>query len=398
TDENDTPLPGVTVQILNTTWGNITDPSGVFTITEVPYGTYTLSANFTGYNTQIQTIEIQNQAVTINFTLQESTQRLGEVIVSAQKREESLQKTPVAVTTADAPRIEQLQVNGMNEIGRLVPNTFTFDDGPGIFSVVATRGVATIDSNPIVGIYLDGVPIFNTTSFFSTLSDVERIEVLRGPQGTLYGRNSLGGVINITTQSATNETKSFVRAGYGNYNQYELSAGLNTPIIQNRLFMRLSGYTTGREGYIENELLGNSDMHGRSTYGGNLRLAFLPGNRWSYSLISNNEYREAYAFAFLGGFGATSALTDSLKEANPYSVSLNTNGLYKTLSSNNAFKASFSGNTFNFDAVGAFQLTRLIVEDEDVDYSPLVLNTRDFNDDDYTLSGEFRLSSVKEEK
>ncbi|RKU35653.1 TonB-dependent receptor, partial [Candidatus Poribacteria bacterium] len=110
---------------------------------------------------------------------------LPTLTVTAQKREEVLQKVPIAVASIDSTKTEELQISNINEIGRISPNLKAYDDGAGLFPLIASRGLFTIDEVPVVGVYVDDVPLFTTTSFPTLLTDIERIEVLRGPQGTL---------------------------------------------------------------------------------------------------------------------------------------------------------------------------------------------------------------------
>ncbi|MGD1842354.1 MAG: TonB-dependent receptor [Thermonemataceae bacterium] len=397
-DEQGISLPGVTVQILNTSWGAITNGEGNFTIAEVPAGKYTLSASFIGYGTRFQEIQLQGQSITVNFELQTSAQQLGEIVISAQKREERLQKVPLSVTAINAEKIEQLQISNVNELGRITPNFQVYDDGGSAFPLVAMRGITTIDNTPIVGMYVDDVPLFNIGSFPTYFNDIERIEILKGPQGTLYGRNSIGGVINVVSKKPTNYTTGFVTAGYGNLNQYDFQAGLSLPIVKDKLFARINGGATGRDGYVENTF-DNTELLGREVYAGNLRLTFLPNNYWSFTLNAGVENRENIAYALIGGFGATGQVIDSLVANHPYETRQNTNGIYSTDTYNNAFKAGYDGNNFSFDAITAFQMTNLSRSNDDFDFSELAIQEVLLQEEDlYTISQELRIASNTERR
>ena len=242
--------------------------------------------------------------------------------VTAQKREELLQKVPIAVASIDSTKTEALQITNINEVGRISPNFKSYDDGGGVFPMIASRGIFTIDEVPVVGVYVDDVPLFNTSSFPSILADIERIEVLRGPQGTLYGRNTLAGAINVITKHPTNETKGFASFGYGNLNQIEASAGVSTALIEDKLFARISGSSTLRDGYIENTFLDTENLLEYEQYGGNLRLTYLPGSTQSLSFNTALEQREVNAYAFVGGFGVFGKDIEALRRDSPYQVAL----------------------------------------------------------------------------
>src|SRR5690606_24934348 len=118
-----------------------------------------------------------------------------------------------------------------------------------------------------------------------------RIEVLRGPQGTLYGRNAMGGVINIITRKPGNNTSGFAELTLGNFNQQRYNIGLRAPIIKNRLFAGGSLMYQKRNGFYKNEYLGNSYDH-QSTITGNYYLRFLANEKWSFNLnVKHNEVR-----------------------------------------------------------------------------------------------------------
>ena len=390
-DGRGNPVMNVNVNVLNTNFGTSTDTGGEFAFEALPIGQYTIAFSAVGYALKTVNIPVHQGIANLDVALKEEILKLGEVVVQAQKRQQELQKVPLAVSFLNAEQVASLQIQNMTEIGRVSPNLVSLDDGGGFLPLIASRGIATIDNVPVVGVYVDDVPLFNIASFLSSMTDVQSIEVLRGPQGTLYGRNSLAGVINITTRPTGNTTKGFVTAGYGNLNQYELNGVISTPLVKEKLFLRFGANVTGRDGYIENELLGTGDLYAREVYGGNLRLSYIPSTDWYFTLSSNNEYREVTAYAFLMGSGVE---LDSIKDSNPYRFSLNTEGPYKTFSSNNAFKASYGGKKFNFDAITALQYTATDRENEDLDFTALEARSRTIDVDNFTLSEEIRLSSV----
>ncbi len=158
---------------------------------------------------------------------------LDEVIVTARKREESLQDMGMSVSALDATEIEDSFARDISDLASMSPNLIIDDtsQGPGGVAAIFMRGigVAEVESSfdPAVGVVVDGVFLGKQSGSITKLLDIERIEVLRGPQGTLFGRNSIGGVINITRAQPTGELGGTVRGSYGNYDRFELDGMLN---------------------------------------------------------------------------------------------------------------------------------------------------------------------------
>ena len=201
---------------------------------------------------QTKDIEKSVKQDTIKYHSNVIDLKLEEVIITAQKREELLQKAPLSVSIFNKKDIEQFGFQKINEISGLVPNLYSAEPGDER-NVTSLRGISTTSYDPTVATYIDGVNQFNLDTVIPVLCDVERIEVLRGPQGTLYGRNAMGGVINIITKQPTNETGGFAELSLGNYNQSRVAFGVRTPFVKNKLFAGASILYQGRDGYYSND-------------------------------------------------------------------------------------------------------------------------------------------------
>lgn len=325
---------------------------------------------------------------------EEETVTLPTLTVTAQKREEVLQKVPIAVASIDSTKTEELQIGNINEIGRISPNLKSYDDGGGLYPMIVSRGIFTIDEVPVVGVYVDDIPLFNTSSFPTLLTDIERIEVLRGPQGTLYGRNTLAGAINVITKHPTNQTKGFASFGYGNLNQIEASGGISLPLIEDKLFARLSGGSNFRNGYIENTFLNTNNLLEYGEYGVNLRLTYLPSPKLSLSLNTSLAQREIDDYALVGGFGATGKDLNALRDNSPYQVAYNVQGIIDSLISNNALKVNYETDSLSIKSITSLQHTDSRSDKGDFDFTPADIATReDLSRDITTLSEEIRVSS-----
>jgi iron complex outermembrane recepter protein len=156
------------------------------------------------------------------------------VEVTAQKRVQSLVEVPINVNTIDRDNIEKVRIEQVRDVMGYVPNMDIKEQVPGAIPVVTIRGVGLDDfsstNSPAAGIYVDQVPLTSLALMSFDLYDMERIEVLKGPQGTLYGRNSNAGAINVITARASLDHEGYLRAGYGSYDAKDLEGAYNLPL------------------------------------------------------------------------------------------------------------------------------------------------------------------------
>jgi len=164
------------------------------------------------------------------------TAGLEEMVVTAQKREQSLQDTPVAVSAFSKDAIEQQRINDVKDLNGLVPNVqFAASPSSTTGSTVAIRGAVTTNPaptwEPTVGMYVDGVFIGKVLGGIFEVADLERVEVLRGPQGSLYGKNTVGGAINFVTRKPSGELSGELTGGVGNEGYWRAHGSIDTPAI-----------------------------------------------------------------------------------------------------------------------------------------------------------------------
>ena len=227
-----------------------------------------------------------------------SSALLEEIVVTARKREENLQDTPIAMSafTGDA-----LDFRGITEIGKLdqfVPNlvlneSTTYSNVTN--AAVYIRGIGQNDFTPVidpgVGIYVDGVYLGRSVGAVLDIVDVERVEVLRGPQGTLFGRNTIGGAITLSSRKPDGEFGGKVDVKYGTDDRFNVRGSVNIPLTD-KFFARLSAATFNQDGYVtrvaDGEDLGDQDV---VALRGALR--WLPNDKldinWSVDYSSENE-------------------------------------------------------------------------------------------------------------
>ena len=180
---------------------------------------------------------------------------LDTIVVTAQKRAQDAQDVPIALTAVSNDYIESRNISSIESLSALAPN-LKVEQTPGNSTAaqIAIRGGVTINPaltwEPTVGIYVDGVYFGKTQGSIFDVADIERIEVLRGPQGTLYGRNTLAGAVNIITKKPTGEFGGRIEGGYGNYDSYFVKGSLDLPQI-GPFKIKASGMIRERDGIID---------------------------------------------------------------------------------------------------------------------------------------------------
>ncbi len=177
------------------------------------------------------------------------------VVVTSRYREESVQTTPLAITAMSAADLEEKSIENVEDIGQFVPNAF-FRENVGNYgptSTIGLRGVNQQDFSyafePAVGLYVDNVYHGTLTGSDMDLLDLQRIEVLRGPQGTLFGKNSLGGAIRLITRKPEGEGAGLIQGAVGDYDLYELRGSYDFTLVPDRIFARVSALGKTRDGY-----------------------------------------------------------------------------------------------------------------------------------------------------
>ena len=182
---------------------------------------------------------------------------VDEIIVTARQRSESLQDAPVTVTALTETQLERIGVSSISDYASLVPNLFLVETQNSTFSFPNIRGITqSRNLDPSVAIVVDGVLSTSPIALSQELFDVQQIEVYKGPQGALYGRNAIGGAINITTKKPSNEFEGLLKLEYGNGKSGKAQAVVSGPIIEDQLYARGAISFRDSEGVRENVTLG----------------------------------------------------------------------------------------------------------------------------------------------
>jgi len=203
--------------------------------------------------------------------------QLDEIIVRAQKKEQSIQTVPVAVTAFDAGALESLQIEQFSDLQFNAPS-LQFNQAFFGGTNVTIRGIGTLltaaSSESGVGIHINEMPVITSRIFEQEFTDIGSIEVLRGPQGTLFGRTATGGTVNIYTATPTDEYELWGNAQYGNYKQRKFEVGFNIP-LSDYVQVRASGLHLKRDGFLEN-IASDQDFDTRDMYTLRGALRILP--------------------------------------------------------------------------------------------------------------------------
>ncbi len=224
-------------------------------------------------------IRVAVAAVLAGVSTQGFTQQLEEVVVTAERRELSLQDTPISVMAFSAETMELKGIETIDDVSTFTPNLdikgsrFSGNNDP-TWQIRGLSGGGGTTGERAVGLYVDGVFVPRTTGPFLNMLDVERIEILRGPQGTLFGRNSTGGAIRIFTKRPGPEQEAYIKLGLGNFQRQDFSFMYNAP-ISDRFRIRAQAASLSEEGYIKR---GPQKLGGEDDIIGRLQFAILPSD------------------------------------------------------------------------------------------------------------------------
>ncbi|QIB67015.1 TonB-dependent receptor [Kineobactrum salinum] len=245
----------------------------------------------TGLPYSMATLTVLSMGAPATLAQPESGLQLEEVMVTAQRREQSLQDVPIQVAAFSDQAIQDAGISTTEDFINLVPNVGLDDSFTYLNTLVTVRGVAQINNaDSPVAIIIDGVPQNNQKQFKMNLFDVERIEVLKGPQGALYGRNAIGGAINIITRAPGEEVNGFAQVRYGEGSLVEVTGGFTAP-ISDKVGLRLAGLYKEDDGRLDNDFLGEKVDYVDKDYNVRARLTVEPSD-WLYAdfRIAYNEF------------------------------------------------------------------------------------------------------------
>jgi len=222
-----------------------------------------------------------------------ASQALDEVIVTARKREENLQALPQAINALQSDQLEAAQVNNLQNLQNIIPNV-TIGNGASIGAANTLNAVVRGIGNeaafaPGVGVYVDDVYLATANGAILDVYDVERIEVLKGPQGNLYGRNTIGGAIRYITRDPSDQLRAFAQEKIGSFNLRNTTGGVSGPLIDNLLYGSVALTRKQQDGFQRN--LGDGRHYGSvDTWAGRASLKLTPSDTFTVKWVSDYLY------------------------------------------------------------------------------------------------------------
>ena len=297
------PLPGAAIQIKGTTAGAVTNGNGEFNLNHTTGFPVDLVFSYLGY--EVKEIElIPGQEVDV--LMFPSSSAVKEVTVNARRRVEELQEVPLAIAVLGAKELDNSTLLNVNRIKELVPSVQLYSSNPrnttlNIRGIGSTFGLTNDGIDPGVGFYVDGIYYARPAAATLDFIDIQQIEVLKGPQGTLFGKNTPAGTFNITGRKPVFTTAGIFEQSFGNFGFIQTRGSVSGPLVREKLAARLSFTGTYRDGTIYNiaterytNTMNNQGIRGQ--------LLWLPSGKTSITLAGDytRQRPDGYAQVFAG--------------------------------------------------------------------------------------------------
>lgn len=344
-----------------------------------------------GYASKVVQVQVEKDTL-LDIVLDLDYKKLDEVVISVEKKETTLYQSASSVSHLSGKQVTEMRLWKLADLSSVLPNTTLSNSGDNR-NVTGIRGLVSTSYEQAVATYVDGVAQFNLDTYIPQLHDIERIEVIRGAQGTLYGRNAMGGVINITTKQPQNKTEANAMIQLGNFGQRRASGALRGALVKNKLWGSVSFLHDGRNGIYTNGFTG-SDYDKQQQNMFNAQLRYQMRNGWSLQ-ADIKQYKGKNNGAF--------PLVADLKEAieNPYQLSQNKTATMHDRTSNASLVIKHNGQKVGLSLQTAFQNNYRYYDNVlDADFSEFdivgIFNNygKNFNKVQ-VLTNEFRISSAK---
>ena len=211
------------------------------------------------------------------------------VVIATPKENNRLRQQPISATSFSQGDMRNNSVTSVKSLSGLVPNLFIPDYGSKLTTSVYVRGIGSRINTPAVGLYVDNIPFIDKSAFDFNYSDIERIDVLRGPQGTLYGRNTMGGLIRVFTKSPFSYQGTDISLGAATYNNYKASVN-HYHRISDKFAFSAGAFYEQEGGFFENTARNNEKIDKSDEVGGRMRAIWLPKDNLKLDLTVNYEY------------------------------------------------------------------------------------------------------------
>jgi iron complex outermembrane receptor protein len=295
------PLPGVSLFIKGTTHGVITDAEGHFYFQTGQKFPYTLNVSFVGYQKQDYIAE----GTPVTIYLKEEAKELEEIVVTSRRRKEAIQDVPIPITVIGGAKVAETGSFNVNRLKEFIPSVQLYSSNPrntslSIRGLGTTFGLTNDGIDPGVGFYVDGVYYARPAATTMDFIDIEQVEVLRGPQGTLFGKNTSAGNFNVTTKKASFTPGANFELSYGNYGFIQAKASITGPLSKT-LAARVSFSGTQRDGLLYN-VATQQKVNDLNNLGVRSQLLYVPSEKVKFTLIGDftQQNPNGYAQVFAG--------------------------------------------------------------------------------------------------
>ncbi len=284
------------------TYYAVTGNSGEFSLENVLAGDYQLKISFIGLADYSQNVSVNGDVNDLKIEMKSGASQLNEVTVTTQKRSQDLTDVPITINAISSNTLKQFHITQLDVLSNYVPGLQVQIQSPNNPGFVI-RGVTSDDGDSRVqqrvSVFQDGVSISKARGSAVEIFDVERVEVAKGPQGTLFGRSAENGAIHLISNKPVNYLTGELAIGYGNYNEKILNGYLNTPIIDGKLLNRLSFSYNDRDGFIKN--ISGGTLNGKNALAVRDIIRFLPDDKTTIDLILNYEHNDTPGTSFKSG-------------------------------------------------------------------------------------------------
>ena len=288
------PLPGANVVATgpDDTTGTSAGEDGRFRLPGLAPGSYRVETRFVGYEPDTKTMVLEaDRTRTVRLVLQRTTREIEEVVVTAQNRRERLRDVPISATVFSAADLEENRGTSVEDYAAQTPNLTFASTGRRSESDITIRGISNLGGqNNAFGVYVDGLNVTPASSDIAInpkLLDVERVEVLRGPQGTHFGRNAIAGAVSITTKKPAERFSVEAQGKAERFGTYTGSGAVNVPLADG-LALRTTGFYEQSNGFIDD--IGPADnTNSRDEWGLRGALRYEPGSRLTIDASASHE-------------------------------------------------------------------------------------------------------------
>jgi iron complex outermembrane receptor protein len=290
------PVPGVSLFIKGTTHGVITDAEGHFYFQTGQKFPYLLVISFVGYQKQ----EYVAEGTPVTIYIKEENKELEEIVVTSRRRKEAVQDVPIPITVIGGAKVAETGSFNVNRLKEFIPSVQLYSSNPrntslSIRGLGTTFGLTNDGIDPGVGFYVDGVYYARPAATTMDFIDIEQVEVLRGPQGTLFGKNTSAGNFNVTTKKASFTPGANFELGYGNFGFIQAKASVTGPLSKT-LAARISFSGTQRDGLLYN-VATQQKVNDLNNLGVRGQLLFVPSEKVKFTLIGDITQQRPNGYA-----------------------------------------------------------------------------------------------------